>query len=286
MAGTADLSRAFIESHPADAARVLERVAPQNVAALLADMPARLAAPVLRAMLPLHAAHCLENMDDAAAPALLRAMGPQAGVAVLHYMAESRRNELLTQLPTAQAMAFRLLLGYPEDTVGAWMDPRVLAMPADTTAEAALRRVREAEDEGRAGIFVLGVGQRLLGHAELPELLRAPPDAPLHKIMRKTSYTLPARATLRAVGEHTGWDDCQSLPVVERDERFVGALDRGVLARALLRNRRNPAAPGGHGDVAANIAGGYWLGVSSLIQLAVSLLPVARPQTGGEPHER
>lgn len=285
MAGTEDLSYAFVESHPVDAARVLERIAPQNVAALLADMPARLAAPVLRAMLPLHAARCLETMDDHPVPGLLRAMGPQAGVAVLHYMTESRRSDLLAQLPTAQSVAFRLLLGYPEDTVGAWMDPRVPALPSDTTVEAALRRLRETDEEGSNGIFVLGNAQRLLGHVPLPDLLRAAPELPLYKVMRKAGYTLPARATLRAVEEHAGWDDFQSLPVVERDERFVGALDRGVLARAFLRNRPGPSA-GGYADMAANVAGGYWMGVSSLIQLIVSLLPVSRPRIEEEAHER
>ena len=111
MASTEDLSFAFLESHPTDAARVLERVAPQNVAALLSDAPVRL-------------------------------------------------------------VAFRLLLGYPEDTVGAWMDPRVLALPADTTAETEIRRLREAEGENAASIFVIGPEQRVLGQADLPDVLR------------------------------------------------------------------------------------------------------------------
>ena len=163
MAGTQDLSFAFLESHPVDAAKVLERIAPQNVAMLLTEMPMRLAAPVLRAMLPLHVARCLESLTDDMVPGLLRAMGPQSGVAVLHYVPESRRNVLLGQLPTVIAMAFRLLLGYPEDTVGAWMNPRVLALPGDTTAEMAIRRLRETDEESDSNLFVIGSDQRLLG---------------------------------------------------------------------------------------------------------------------------
>lgn len=285
MAGTEDLSFAFLESHPADAARVLERIAPQNVAALLSDAPLRLAAPALRAMLPLHAARCLESLTDDTASGLLRAMGPQSGVAVLHYVPESRRNDLLAQLPTALGMAFRLLLGYPEDTVGAWMDPRVLAMPADTTAETALRRLREADGENDASIFVIGPGQRLLGQADLPDVLRAAADEPLSKVMHEMPFTLPARAAIRGVEEHAGWNDYQMLPVVEREDRFIGALDRGVLARALLRTRR--AEPGGgYSDVIANVASAYWMGVASLIQLIVALLPVTPSQPNGEPYER
>ncbi|HSN41907.1 MAG TPA: CBS domain-containing protein [Burkholderiales bacterium] len=284
MASTEELSFAFLEAHPADAARVLERIAPQNVAALISQAPVRLAAPVLRAMLPLHAARCLETVDEDAAAGMLRAMGPQAGVAVLHYVPEARRNALLAQLPTALAMAFRLLLGYPEDTVGAWMNPRVLALPPDATAHAALQRLREAEGENTSSIFVIGSGQRLLGQIDLPDVLKAAADAPLSKVMRDIRYSLPARAPIRAVEEHAGWDDYQMLPVLERENRFVGALDRGVLARALLRTRRIRTG-NDYGDVIADVAGGYWLGVASLIQLAVALLPASRPQINGESYE-
>ena len=285
MSSDETLSFAFLESHPADAARVLERIAPQNVAALLSDAPVRLAAPVLRVMLPPFVARCLEPLGDALVSSLLRAMGPQAGVAVLHYLPEGRRMALLAQLPTAMAMAFRLLLGYPQDTVGAWMDPRVVVLAADTLVDAALNRLREAQGELDTVVFVIGAGQRLLGLADLPDMLRAQSDMPLSKLMRGVPFTLPARSSIHGVAEHEGWDDFQILPVVERDQRFVGALDRGVMARALSRERR-AQAPAGYDDVLANLAGGYWLGVSSLIELLVDMLPVAAPLAHGETHER
>ncbi len=279
------LSFAFLESHPAQAARVLERLAPQNVAGLLSDAPVRLAGPALRLMLPTFVARCLEPLDDPTAASLLRVMGPQAGVAVLHYLPEPRRASLLTQLPTAMSMTFRLLLGYPQDAIGAWMDPRVVTLPADTTAAAALTRLREAQGEIDAVVFVTGTSQHLLGLVELPELLRAAASAPLSRLMRDVRFTLPARASILGVGDHEAWDDFQILPVVERDDRFVGALDRGVVARALQRQQRvKPQA--GMGDVFANMAGGYWLGVSSLIELAVEMLPVAQPLAQGKAHEQ
>jgi hypothetical protein len=38
--------------------------------------------------------------------------------------------------------------------------------------------------------------------------------------------------------------------------------------------------------VLANLAGGYWLGVSSLIALVVAMLPVASRLPEGKSHER
>jgi len=288
MDSTQDLSFAFLETHPVDAARILESIPPQDVAALLIEAPARLAAPVLRAMLPLHTARCLENLADDIASGLLRAMGPQAGVATLHYVPEARRNALLAQLPTALSLAFRLLLGYPEDTVGAWMNPRVLVMPADATAEAAVAQLRnedlEEHRDGDAGIFVIGAAQQLLGQVRLRALMRAPADARLSKIMQKVKFTLPARTAIHTVEEHAGWNDHQVLAVVEREDHFVGALDRAMLARALERTRHIQSDTG-YGDMVADMASGYWLGVASLIQLVVALLPVTRAQSTGAADE-
>jgi len=278
MTNEEDLSYAFLEAHPADAARVLERVAPHNVAALFATAPVRIGAPVLRSMLPLHAARCLESVDDDTASGLLRAAGPQAGVAVLHYLPQIRRDVLLAQLPTALSVAFRLLLGYPEDAVGAWMNPRILALPSDTTVAVALQRLREADDEYDACIYILGAGHRLIGHAALADMLRAAPDFPLSKIMHMVPYTLPARASIRAVSKHAGWDDFQALPVVEHDDRLLGTLERSVLARALIRQDRAPAN-GGYEDIVAGVASSYWKSVESLIQFSVGLLPVTQTHT-------
>jgi len=285
MARSDTLSFAFLESHPADAARVLERLAPQNVSALLSDVPLRLAAPVLRLMLPPFVARCLEPLGDETVSGLLRSMGPQPGVAVLHYLPQARRHAVLSQLPTGMGMAFRLLLGYPQDAVGAWMDPRVVVLAGDTPAESALRRLREAQGEIDAVVFVVDAGQRLLGLAELPELFRAAPETALSRLMRPVRFTLPARASIHGVADHAGWNDFQMLPVVERDDRFVGALDRGVMARAVLRDRQLQPQ-GGLGNVFANLAGGYWLGVSSLIALVVDMLPVAAPLPHGDADER
>jgi magnesium transporter len=64
MASSEELSYAFLETHPADAARVLERLAATEAAALLQAAPLRIASPVLRQMLPLSGARCLEQLDD------------------------------------------------------------------------------------------------------------------------------------------------------------------------------------------------------------------------------
>ena len=187
---------------------------------------------------------------------------------ILRHFDETRRNGLLECLPTASAFAVRVLLAYPEDSVGAWMDNRAMALPPDTTVEEALERVREGGDEDSVDLYVVDHEQHLRGKVSLPELLRAPSGAPLAQLMHKPQYTLPARAPVASVREHEGWERFNTLPVLERGERFVGALRHTMLRDAA--QRRQEAAPVS-GAALDNLAGTYWLVFSGLIQTFIGL---------------
>ncbi len=280
MTSSEELSYAFLEAHPADAARVLERLSATEAGALLQSAPLRIASPVLRHMLPLPGAHCLEQLSDDEVTGLLRGTGVQAGVALLRYFGAERRARLLSQLPTALTLAFELLLGYPEDSVGAWMDPRALALPADMTVGESLERVRRSDETLIADPFVIDRHQRLLGYVELADLLRAAATTSLGRLVRPCPHRLPTQTPLAGLPEHQGWHEASTLPVVERGERLVGALTHASLQRALSIAQSKPT-PHRTEDTFAGIAGTYWFGVSALIQALVSLLPVQRSE--GEP---
>ncbi len=164
---------------------------------------------------------------------------PQTGVALLRYFGAERRARLLAQLPTALAVAYELLLGYPEGTVGAWMDPRALALPADMTVGESLDRVRRADEVLAAYPFVIDRNQRLLGNVELADLLRADAATTLARLVRPSPHRLPAQALLAGLREHPGWREASTLPVVERGDRLVGALTHGALLRALVTGAKH-----------------------------------------------
>lgn len=270
-----ELGYAFIESHPVDAARVLERLPAAAAAALLEAAPGRLAAPVLRQMLPLAGARCLEQLGDDEAAGLLHGVGAQAGVALLRYVGTERRGRLMARLPSALTLAYELLLGYPEGTAGASMAAHSLALPADMTCAEALERVRHSEEGQTADPFVIDRNQRLLGYIELADLLRAPAATPLARLVRSSAHKLPAQAMLSGLRDHPGWRETSTLPVVERGDRLVGALTHSAMQRALAVEQSRPS-PRRAEDTLANIAGAYWFTVSGLIEALVGLLPVTR----------
>jgi magnesium transporter len=272
MARTRELSLAFAETHPSDAARVLEHLSVTDATAFLTLLPARLGAPVLRHMLPTSAARCLEQLDDETAAGLVHDLDAQAGTAMLRYVEPRRRERLVTQLPTASALAFRLLLTYPEDTVGAWINPHCLAVTPETPVSEALERLRQSSESAVTYLFVVNADQRLLGITAVTDLLRAGRGAGVAQIMRPPRHPLSARASLSAARGSEGWQEFNALPVVERQHRFIGALEYPVLCRALEQPRLGDAAPPVP-DGLSLLARSGWSMYANLLHALVALLP-------------
>ena len=132
-------------------------------------LPARAGAPVLTAMLPSAAARVLDALDDdAGARAAERGRRAGGGDGAAH-IPEPRRSRLLGGLPTATAVASRLLLGYPDDSVGAWADPDVIALAPETSASDALARVRGGDERNVEQVYAVDHDQRLIGIVDLLE---------------------------------------------------------------------------------------------------------------------
>jgi magnesium transporter len=265
------LSLAFMRAHPAQAARVLELLPTDEAAVLFARAPARLGAAVLEAMLPQRAARCVAPLIDARVLELLAPMGTQPTVALLRHLPESRRKGLIAGLPTGAALASTLLLGYAEDTLGAWADPDVIALPADTLADAALDRLRQG-GAVHPVVYVADAERRLTGVVAVQALLKAPAGASLATLMQRPSAVLTAHAPLSGTVAHPGWEYSSLLPVVEPGERLVGVMSRDALARALARTAPAPA-PQSQAGLPTLFARAYWQTLSGLLVGSLSLLP-------------
>jgi Mg/Co/Ni transporter MgtE len=284
MADPERLTLSYLDAHPGDAARVLERMPAPDCAALFVRVPARVAAPVLSAMLPTAAARQLGALDDQPTMALLAALGPQAAVTILRHVAEPRRLRLLEGLPTATALTSRLLLDYEEDAVGAWTDPEVTALLPETRVEEALERVRNDDAERVERVYVVDTEQKLIGMLELAALLRAPASSRIGDLSPRRPAVIAANTPLAGAASHRGWGGSATMVVVDRSGRLIGVLRREALMRALARGPAAQAAAA-EATVVGSLARGYWGAVSGLFAACLAALPGARP-VGGAPDER
>lgn len=270
------LSLGLLETHPADAADVLERLATADAVAVLTAVPVRIAANVVAEMLPLHAAQCLLTLPEENRIALLHSQPVQIIAAILRHFHREQRLHILAQLPSATAVTCRLLLRHPENSVGAIVDSNVLAIAPTVTVKDALLRVRELPEGNTDYIYVINAHRHIVGVVALAELLRSNQQQRLESLSHKAVPRLSVQATLAAAYAHQGWHEYHMLPVVERDQRFIGALrytelyhyiQKQTAEQPVLENPRLSLA------IATN---GYWQLFDSLLRGMVSVLPPAR----------
>ena len=266
------LSVAFVEGHPAEAARVLEGLSVADSAEFLAGLTPRCAVPVLRHLRPALCTRLFEHLSDDQAARLLQVMGAQEVSQLLQQVIPERQTRLLSRLPVAAAVAVRMLIGYPKGTCGAIMDPSPLVLSPDSAIAEGIEQVRQFEGELGDCVFVCDAQRRLVGVLGLAELVRGAPKAAVADVMWRPEHTVPALASIASIARHEGWESFHLLPVVERENRLVGAAHRRVLLRQ-LGGGVAPADP----PLATGAAGAYWQTLAVLTEGVVRALPPVSP---------
>jgi magnesium transporter len=244
MSGREDLVAAYLKLHPESAARLLEAMPVDQANYVLGAVDVPTAAAVLGHMLPTHAAQCIERQPPVDSALLFEHLGSQEAVGVLRHLPKELREAVLNGLGPQWVMAFRLLLSYPINTVGAWVEPRVLTLPDDCNAGEARDRIARSTHLQQARIYVLDRSRRLRGAVRGLALLQVPNRKALASII-EPAEALWARDALATAQEHRVWERNTEAPVVNRDEEFIGVISYADLRRAARQLTRGTS---GHGD--------------------------------------
>jgi len=267
------LSETFLANHPDDAARAIESLGERDAANVLARVSVDAAAQAMSRIAPHDAGRLLTELGAERAAAILNRLEVQDAAAVLRRLEPVEQAPLLAALDEDDAQPISLLLMYPEGTAGAYMDPRALCVPADITVDQAQQRVRVRYRRTLYYIYVVDRDKELVGVVNLRELFMAPKTAPLASVTRRTVARIKASARRNAIVMHPRWRELHTLPVVDDDGRYLGAIRYRTLRRLEVESaneskRKHPLT------VAAGLAGIYALGMHSLLSAAISALAV------------
>ena len=258
------LTRAYIESYPADAARSLERLPPEVAAPLLGELDTALGAAMLRRMVSGAAAACLAHCPAARTAALLKAL-PVAVAARILAAQPPGDMPWPPQLEGLQARPAR----HPEDTVGHHMQGAGFVLPDDITVAEALRRARRRDVELDCETYVVDRSGALRGQVYAAALLRAAPAEPLRRLVRPAPTALPARTLLDAARTHPAWDTQRRLPVVDERGILLGAVPYKAVRDSAPVVRTEP--PGAHAiDTAMEVIGLYWTALAATTDALLS----------------
>lgn len=231
-----ELALAFIQTHPKAAAQVLERQDLVQVADYLKDLPNRSGRLILQRMLPQYSARIIESLPLEKSIALLSNLNTSLLAAILRYSNPVRRLDLLKALPLKIRSSAQLLLHYPDDAVGAWMQPQVPTVPDDITASDAIARIKAEDSTDLAEpVLVVNRNRQILGLLRLSQLIAAREDMLVTHLTQRSPASIRGRTTLYTARNHDGWEHHDFLVVVNQNKQLLGILTHQALRQGIQR---------------------------------------------------
>lgn len=168
----------------------------------------------------------LSGLRDRAFADLVEAMDPDNRARMLDEAPAKVTNRVLSGLSPQQRLMTAALLGYPEGSVGRVMTPEMMSLPIRLPVGDALRRIRArgADAETIYTLPIVESGRRLVGVAELRDLVLAELDTPLSDLVDTEVPRVRATDSAEDAARLMTETNLANLPVVDSENRLVGLL--------------------------------------------------------------
>jgi magnesium transporter len=259
----------FVSTHPGEAARVLESMPASDAAEVIDLLPLNLLSRLLQSLSPVTAASALESLAPERAANALSAARPDIAAAVLRSTGAEQRSAIVDRLSPDARKKTGELLRFADGTAGFLMDPTVLTFAEQLSVADALDRFRHNPERALYYLYVVDDAQKLVGVANVRELMAAQPARLLGSIAVRSVASLPARASWKSVLANPAWDRFHALPVVETDGRFLGVV-RYESVRKLEDQWKGNQLDDQGARTATALGELYGLGLRGLFDLATS----------------
>jgi Mg/Co/Ni transporter MgtE len=230
-----------------------------DLAAVLQDLAPKRRVEVARALNDERLADVLEEMDEAERVALLaelegeraadvlEEMDPDDAADLLREIGEERAQELIDLMDPEDAEDVLRLMTYEDYSAGGMMTTEPIVMSADYTVADALAAVRQSEISPALASQVFIARQpletptgRFIGMVHYQRLLREPPATLLGSIVDTNTQGVNPDASLHAVSSYLASYNLLSLPVIDANDRLLGAVTvDDVLDHLLPENWRH-----------------------------------------------
>jgi magnesium transporter len=209
-----------------DIAAQLERLEPDQRAVVFRLLRKNRALAVFEHLDPAHQEELLSRLRAGRVRDLLEQMDPDDRARLLDEMPAGIASRLLAGLSERERQMTAELLGYAEGTAGRIMSPEWVSLQPTMTIGDALERVREVGASAET-VYVLPVtdeSRRLIGTAELRDLVLARPGTTVDELMRVDPYSVTAVERQEAAARLMAEADLLALPVVDSERRLLGVI--------------------------------------------------------------
>ena len=193
------LAHDLLARHPAVAAATLEKLSGAQVAETLAEQPTRVAE-----------------------------MSPPQAASILRWMPDERRETLLGSVGGRAERELREVIGYPVNTAGSLMDPRVYVTNGSETASEALARIAGVR-KPLYQMYVVDDAHRVTGSVAIQDLATAPSDQKVSTLLSTKVETIDAFTHRDDLMEMLARTALPTLAVVDLEGHLIGVLRHRAL---------------------------------------------------------
>lgn len=267
------LTLAYLQTHPVEAARRLEFLPPRDAVALLAPFESTDIALVLEHLLPDAGAALLGQLPIQSAAEALSRVTSSAAIPLLRQCGRELQSDLVARLTPDVRPTILRALTYPENTAGSLADPQILTLAPELSVWEALTRVSRDHHRATYYLYVLDRAAKLTGVVSLKQLLAADPSDLVGTVMSCKLMSVAAASTAEELLSHPSWRVFHTMPVVDRNGAFLGALRYRTL-RMLEERPRSSDGPGTISGALVALWEAYALtGIRVMTDVAEAMLP-------------
>ena len=229
--GTSQLLSTISNLRAADLAAVIQDLAPKRRVEVARALDDERLADVLEEMDESERVALLIELEGERAADVLGEMDPDDAADLLREVGAERAQELIDLMEPEDAEDVLRLMTYEDYSAGGMMTTEPLIMSADDTVADALAVVRQGEISPALASQVFVTRQpletptgRFVGMVHYQRLLREPPATLLASLVDTDTRGLSPEATLNEVSSYLASYNLLSVPVVDANERLLGAV--------------------------------------------------------------
>jgi magnesium transporter len=210
--------------HPADLARLLTHLDPEEARAFFGWLPNEAAGAVLPELESARRSDLLDELAAHTLVGLIDEIDTDDAADVLADLPDELAARVLPKLEDAAEV--RHLLGYDEDTAGGLMDARYVSVPETSTVDEATEIVRGCAEEVDPVyvVYVVAEDKRFLGTVSLMRLLLARGTTPVRELLQSDAVSVTPEVDQEEVARIMERYDLAALPVLTPDGRLLGRI--------------------------------------------------------------
>ena len=245
--GVSNLLSTIGNLRAADLTAVIQDLAPKRRVEVARALDDERLADVLEEMEESERVALLAELEGERAADVLEEMDPDDAADLLREIGEERAQELIDLMDPEDAEDVLRLMTYEDYSAGGMMTTEPIVMSADYTVADALAAVRQSEISPALASQVFITRQpletptgRFIGMVHYQRLLREPPATLLGSIVDTHTKGVNPDASLHVVSSYLASYNLLSLPVIDANDRLLGAVTvDDVLDHLLPENWRH-----------------------------------------------